>query len=250
VKAVLYFIQSPRPWIYPREVPLGLHTKFLEQNYSLIVAILRVVAPTALNLDYADWQDRLGLRSSSEMVEGRFLDGNLAPHLPQHMLAPVQEWNRCAFSAPTWVLITENRTTLLTLPPLLGCLALLGKGYAVSRLAQIDKLATCQVYYWGDIDQHGFEILASLRSRLPNTASHLMDEATLTRCHGHSGNEEVTGTLQPEFVTANLTPVENIVWQRCAKKHLRLEQENIPHEISHPSLKLLSGITTSTQMNA
>lgn len=239
VKAVHYFRNNPKPWIYPREVPLGLQTKFLEKNYSAIVDLLLQIAPAALNQTYTNWQDRLGLRSSSEMVEGRFLDPTLAPGLPRHMLAPVKEWNRCAFAEETWVLITENRTTLLTLPRLRGCLALLGKGYAVIRLAQIDKLASAPVFYWGDIDQHGFEILASLRSHLPQTQSFLMDAETLAGCSEETGKEEVEGTLSVDFVTANLTPDEHALWKTCAVSHIRLEQENIPSEFSRPILDQL-----------
>ena len=121
---------------------------------------------------------------------------------------------------------------------------MLGKGYAVSRLAQIEKLAISTIYYWGDIDQHGFEILASLRSRLPQTKSHLMDEETLACCRSNASPEEVEGTLSPEFVAANLTPDENVLWQKCANKHLRLEQENIPQEISRASLVMLATVVS------
>jgi hypothetical protein len=237
VKTVHYFRENPRPWIYPRELPLGLATKFLERNYSAVVDLLLQIAPAALNLTYTNWQDRLGLRSSSEMVEGRFLDPTLAPELPRHMLAPVKEWNRCAFAERTWVLITENRTTLLTLPRLRGCLALLGKGYAVIRLAQIAKLASVPVFYWGDIDQHGFEILASLRSHLPQTKSCLMDAETLACCSEETGKEEVEGTLSVDLVAANLTLEEHALWRVCAVNHVRLEQENIP---SHFSTRVLN----------
>jgi hypothetical protein len=238
VKVVAFFIQNPKPWVYPRELPLGLHTKFLEQNFKPVTEILAQVAPAAINETYSNWQDRLGLRSSSELIEGRFLDQMLAPHLPQHMLAPVKEWNRCAFTAPNWVLITENRTNLLTLPSLPGCLALLGKGYAVTRLAQIEKLRATGIYYWGDIDQHGFEILASIRSHLPDTLSCLMNEDTLARCSDQVTIEGVDPTLSADFVTAHLTSEELALWRKCADGHLRLEQERIPSEVVIPALNV------------
>jgi hypothetical protein len=240
-RVVSHFIQHPKPWVYPRELSLGLHTKFLEQNHRPIMEILAQVAPETLNEPYTNWQDRLGLRSSSELVEGRFLDPALAPHLPQHMLAPVKEWNRCAFTTPTWVLITENRTSLLTLPGLPGCLALLGKGYAVTRLARIDKLHATQTCYWGDIDQHGFEILASIRSHLPKVLSCLMNDETLARCRDQVAIENVEATLPPEFVAAHLTPAEKALWEQCAYGHWRLEQERIPREVIIPALNALPG---------
>jgi len=239
-KVVSHFVANPKPWIYPRELSLGLHTKFLEQNHRPVIEVLAAISPATLNEPYTNWQDRLGLRSSSELVEGRFLDATLAPHLPQHMLAPVKEWNRCAFMAPTWILITENRTTLLTLPVLRGCLALLGKGYAVTRLAQIEKLHATQIYYWGDIDQHGFEILASIRSYLPKTLSCLMDDQTLARCRDQVGNESVGPTRPADFVAAHLTPAERMLWEKCTERHIRLEQERIPREVAIPALTILA----------
>jgi hypothetical protein len=241
-KVVTYFVQNPKPWVYPREISLGLHTKFVEQNHSPIIEILTHVAPTVLNDPYTNWQDRLGLRSSSELIEGRFLDSALAPHLPRHMLAPVKEWNRCAFVAPTWVLITENRTSLLTLPALPGCLALLGKGYAVTRLAQIEKLHQTQTYYWGDIDQHGFEILASIRSHLPKTFSCLMDEDTLNECSDQASVENVDGTLPADFVSSHLLVTEKALWEKCVDHHLRLEQERIPRELVIAALNVAANL--------
>lgn len=175
------------------------------------------------------------------MIEGRFLDPTLAPQLPQHMLAPVKEWNRCAFAAPTWVLITENRTTLLTLGPLSGCLALLGKGYAASRLAQMEKLASTRVYYWGDIDQHGFEILALLRSHLSHAESCLMDESTLRQCAQEVSTENVESNLKPADVEKQLTDSERSLWERCRNEHLRLEQELIPPDLYRQALQRLAG---------
>ena len=157
------------------------------------------------------------------------------------LLAPVKEWNRCAFTTPTWVLITENRTSLLTLPDLPGCLALLGKGYAVTRLARIDKLHATQTCYWGDIDQHGFEILASIRSHLPKVLSCLMNDETLARCRDQVAIENVEATLPPEFVAAHLTPAEKALWEQCAYGHSRLEQERIPREVIIPALNALPG---------
>jgi hypothetical protein len=244
VRCARHFIANPKPWVYPREISLGMHTKFLEEHHAVLIDLLEHLSPATLNKPYANWQDRLGLRSSSDMIEGRLLDDRLAAHLPRHMIAPVAEWNRCA-SNPSWVLIVENRTTLLTLRPLRGCVALLGKGYAVRRLAQLDWLGSRPVYYWGDIDQHGFEILASLQSVLPYVQSCLMDEATLDHCREFCGRENVNGTLPAEFVTANLQPAERAMWQRCASAHLRLEQENIPTNVSLAALQHLVALSGS-----
>jgi len=229
-QVVVYFRTNPKPWVYVRELPLeGIHTKFVETNHRLIIDLLGVVAQAALNEPYTSWQDRLGLRSNSNLVEGRFLDPALAPKLPQHFLAPLNEWNTCEFTPPPVVLVTENRTTFLTLPAIPGCLALLGKGYAVTRLADIVKIHGSTVYYWGDIDQHGFEILASFRSKLSQVRSVLMDAETADQFAALATRESVEATLPEEFVATNLSEAERQLWQRCATTHFRLEQEHLPH---------------------
>jgi hypothetical protein len=225
---VEYFRDHPKPWVYVRELPLGLQTKFVEKNYRVIIDLVEIVAPNSLNEPYTSWQDRLGLRSGSSLIEGRFLDPKLAPTLPQHFQAPVTEWNTCEFKAPSVVLVTENRTTFLTLPPIPGCLALLGKGYAVTRLAEITKLSTAQVFYWGDIDQHGFEILASFRSKLTHVQSILMDSATSDQFRSLGTTESVEATLDPVFVKEHLNADECGAWEKCANNHFRLEQEHLP----------------------
>ena len=237
ITVVQWFIQHPKPWLYARELPLPLPTKFLERNYGPVIEILSEVSPSALNEPYSTWQDRLGLRSSSDLIEGRFLDSSMEPQLPRHMIVPIKEWNRCCSSIPAWILVTENRTTLLTLPALPGCLALLGKGYAVTRLAELEMLHKAEIRYWGDIDQHGFEILASIRSHLKQTVSCLMDDATLLKCESEIGKEDVEATLPDKFVAEHLTEQERLLWKRCADQHLRLEQEHIPSGVAHPVLR-------------
>jgi hypothetical protein len=149
-----------------------------------------------------------------------------------------------------WVLVTENRTTLLTLPQLPGCLALLGKGYAVGKLAEIERLREAQTYYWGDIDQHGFEILASIRRHFQQTISCLMDEATLRKCENRIGSEDVESTLPREFVEQHLTTAEGLLWKRCLEHHLRLEQEHIPADVAFPVLETIARSSSQTRQPA
>lgn len=238
VAVINYFVSNPKPWIYPRELPLNLHSKFLEEHYRIVINMLVQISPAALNASYSTWQDRLGLRSSSDMIEGRFLDPDLAGDLPAHMQTTTHEWNKCIRNSPRIALITENRTCLLTLPQIQGCLSLLGKGYAVTKLADLEKLHTSKVYYWGDVDQHGFEILASLRSKVSSVQSILMDEETFSECAALVSKENVRSTLSSDFIKAHLTEPEQRLWQKCAEFHYRLEQELIPYPLRDNAFKL------------
>nr|WP_226396651.1 Wadjet anti-phage system protein JetD domain-containing protein [Haemophilus sp. Marseille-Q0026] len=55
----------------------------------------------------------------------------------------------------------------------------LGAGYGWQALAQAKWLNQCEIYYWGNLDTHGFAILDRLRRHFPHTISFLMDEDTL-----------------------------------------------------------------------
>ncbi|MBA4148340.1 MAG: hypothetical protein H0X66_09510 [Verrucomicrobia bacterium] len=228
VEAVRFFQQNPKPWIYPREVSLSRGTKFLENNYALIIDLLEHTSPLTLNTHYESWQDRLGLRSASCFIEGRFLDQKTVPALPRHLMISTEEWNRALEGSVSTFLIVENRTTFLTLPPTSNCIALLGKGYAVARLEEIKALATSKVFYWGDTDQHGFEILALLRARVPQVQSVLMGLLILKRFPKLVQIETVDPTLPTEFVQTHLDASEQEVWRLCADSHTRVEQEHLP----------------------
>lgn len=77
------------------------------------------------------------------------------------------------------VFITENRINGLAFPSLAGSIVIFGLGYAVDQLADVPWLHDADVWYWGDIDTHGFGILNRLRARLPHVQSLLMDRQTL-----------------------------------------------------------------------
>ena len=77
------------------------------------------------------------------------------------------------------VFVTENRINGLAFPSLPGSIVIFGLGYAVERLADIPWMHDVDVWYWGDIDTHGFGILNRLRAGLPHVRSLLMDRSTL-----------------------------------------------------------------------
>jgi hypothetical protein len=64
-----------------------------------------------------------------------------------------------------------------------------------------------------------------------------MDEATLHKCENRIGTAEVKPTLTSEFVTQYLNHEEQLLWEKCAEYHIRLEQEHIPSDIAFPVLR-------------
>ncbi|HHB95345.1 MAG TPA: hypothetical protein ENK88_09420 [Campylobacterales bacterium] len=59
----------------------------------------------------------------------------------------------------------------------------------MNSLKNIEWLKTKEIYYWGDIDTHGFAILSQIRGYFPQVKSILMDEEVVNR-YKYLGVEE------------------------------------------------------------
>lgn len=81
--------------------------------------------------------------------------------------------------APSRALVVENLETAYCLPDFPGTVAFVGLGNAVSLASTMPWMKDVPVIYWGDIDTHGFTILARARKVFGNVTSTLMDETTL-----------------------------------------------------------------------
>jgi len=125
------------------------------------------------------------------------------------------------------VFITENETNFLAFPPLKGSLLIFGAGYGWETLGKADWLAHCAIYYWGDIDTHGFAILNQLRSRFQHVESFLMDRKTLM------AHQLLWGLEQDQVLhdLPNLNLDEKVLFDELRdnriRPNLRLEQEMI-----------------------
>lgn len=69
----------------------------------------------------------------------------------------------------------------------------LALGYGLELLLRSDWLKSKTMYYWGDIDTHGFAMLDRLRGAFPEARSFLMDRATLLAHRALWGQEGEDG---------------------------------------------------------
>jgi hypothetical protein len=221
-----YFREHPFPGCYARELPLAVSTKFIEENRAVLEKLLGIVAPASLRPGDT-FAARLGLREPEGLVECRLLDDALLPELKfRHMAVEAADLEAFAGAGARTYLITENRVNFLTLPALPGTIALLGMGYAVSRLGAAGHLAGRRILYWGDMDAQGYEILAVLRRSFPHADSILMDRATwdaFPGCH----REGRPSRNAPEEFLPQLTDAEKAMFLLVRAENVRLEQEQI-----------------------
>jgi hypothetical protein len=219
-----WFLKGHPPGLYyARELPIPLHTKFIELNLGILRSLLNELLP-APDKDDPVFHKRFGLKYAEPRIRLRFLDQSLAVEGRFNDISlPLGDFAGANFNCKQ-LIITENKMNFLTLPPLRQTIAVWGGGYAVSNLKDIDWLRDKTIVYWGDIDAHGFEILSQLRSYYPHTRSVMMDQETFERFREYHGK----GTLSRISSLACLTVEEQQLYRHVQENNGRLEQEKIP----------------------
>lgn len=224
----------PRPAVYLRQIDLpGVHSKFVEAQRAVLAQLFdAALAPGAI-----DWQAsgaaafnrRYGFRDKPARIRFRMLDPALAL-LPgggeQDITLDGASFARLDPGA-TRVFMTENEINYLAFPALPGSMVLFGAGYGFDALAEAAWLRRRALFYWGDIDTHGFAILDQLRALFPHAASLLMDRATLM-AHRNLWGREAQPLLRdlPRLDGAERALYDDLRDNAIAPA-LRLEQEKI-----------------------
>ncbi|QJQ97698.1 Wadjet anti-phage system protein JetD domain-containing protein [Halomonas sp. PGE1] len=228
-----HFQRHPRPGCYPRQLAIpGVDTKFIEARRGLLAALLDEVLPaSAIDAEASGvrgFNQRFGLRSPSPLVRLRLLDPTLHVQGLSDLSLPAEQFTTFR-PAVERVFITENQTNGLAFPDVPRSLVVFGLGYGLEHLVRTPWLREVEVYYWGDIDTHGFGILDRVRASLPDARSLLMDQQTLLAHRSLWGEEPADKRLRttPRRLTdaelALFLALRDDTWA----ERVRLEQERI-----------------------
>lgn len=230
LKVCQYFQQYPKPNLYIRELPIQVHTKFIEKNKGIIRSLLEAILPAEHLVLVENEKDhvfekRFSLKYHEPLIRLRILDPvlkNKYNFLANDISIPLSEFKQLNLAIHQ-CFITENLMNFLTLPSLENSFALFGKGYAVQSLKSSEWLKHCSIFYWGDLDVDGFKILSQLRSYFPQTISIMMDRKTFETFHEFA----VTIARETSESLLYLTPQEQTLYTYLALHQKRLEQEHI-----------------------
>ena len=123
--------------------------------------------------------------------------------------------------------MTENKTNFLAFPGVEGSIVVFGSGYGMRAFGIAQWVHRLPLYYWGDIDTHGFAILNELRSVFPHAQSFLMDRETLFN-HQDSWTTELAPVKHSLKL---LDPDERALFMElqsgAPREGIRLEQEKV-----------------------
>lgn len=238
---VKFFQQQREPSaspLYLRDVRLApVDTKFWEREASFILAVYQALYPEDGIKNWTDLLTRLQLFRFPTQYAIRFLDEALRIHPKLEWFSSSPDQLDALDFHPRAVFLVENKTNFLRFPDVEGSILLFSSGksipYLLSCLSWLKDHP--HIYYWGDMDEDGFEILNRARSVLPQIQSFLMEKDLLLRYQNQLVFDE---GLRFELTKLQfLTPTEKEAFLSLHGQ--RLEQECISEEDIHASLNAI-----------
>lgn len=230
LKVCQYFKQNPKPNLYVRELPIKVHTKFVERNKAVIRELLDVLISEHISIEEKEFEKRFNLKYAEPQIRFKVLDKEISQNFfsgLDDIAIPISQFEKLNLPVQK-VLVVENKTTLyttLTLPKMDKTIAIFGSGYSVHNLKNVRWFDNLELLYWGDIDVQGFEILSQFRGYFPHTKRVLMDKQTFDKFF-----EEDEGTPTNISAKLNLTDEEQQLYDILKANNWRLEQEKIPFD--------------------
>lgn len=233
LKVCKYFKKVPQPHLYIRELPIQVHTKFIENNKGIIKELLDIIIAEHVNVDEKLFESRFNLKYDETLVRFRILDKAISQQLfggIADISIPISKFQNIALPIHT-VYIVENKMNMLTFPVQSNGIVVFGKGFGVDIMKNVEWLKTKKIYYWGDLDAHGFQILSEIRTHFEQVESFLMDQHTFDSYYeGDKGTETY---VEKDLC---LTPEESEMFKYLKENNLRLEQEKIPLEYARAKI--------------
>ncbi|MDQ7047866.1 MAG: DUF2220 family protein [Sulfurovum sp.] len=225
-----YFIAHPKPNVYMRELEIeGVDTKFIESHKKVLDMILSTLLEREMTkLAQHGFEKCYGLKYDLPSIRFRILDESYYLAGLSDISLPLDEFMKLD-SACEKVFVTENKINGLSFPNIKSAMVIFGLGYGIESLKDVVWLREKKLYYWGDIDTHGFAILSQFRSYFPQTHSIFMDKQTIAENKNMATQESIlkrfTGKL--DFLNLDEQKIFNDLKENKYADRFRVEQERI-----------------------
>lgn len=219
-----WFRQHSAAGLTPRQVPIpGLHAKWLNTRHATVATLAGLPAldllprhPARLHFTYLD----PGHRAAGRRWHDSATVGD--PMMPAYL--------------PSVVVISENKDTALHFLALDAGISVEGMGHGGVTAASVPWLRECpNLFYWGDMDASGLEILDGFRAAGVPVTSVLMDLATYERYEQFGTSTDARGnplTATACRPLAHLTAAEQQLYECLTDpswtRYRRVEQERVP----------------------
>lgn len=217
--------------LYIREIPLPVHTKFIENNKALISSLL-----FSEKKEFS-FEELFGIKTKPFLARVRSLCENVplkvGSIIVSELSIPLEDFKNLdksnLLTNVEKIFIVENEMVYLTFPKVENSICIWGHGFTSSQFSKCEWLKNYKLFYFGDLDEHGYLILSNFRSHFPQTISFCMDIETLEKySEFRVKGKTLSGNAVPEHLTKEELSVFNMLRNSDGKD--RLEQERIPVE--------------------
>ena len=224
IKVCRYFQQNKPPHnLYLRELPVKVHSKFIEENTAVLRKLLDLILPKDwVNSNENDFLGRYYIKKSNVYTQLRLLDESLKHAVGFDEFALTLDDSALLNWLPEKVFIIENKACFLSFPKVKNGVAIFGEGFKSRVSKHIPWLAKTELYCWFDLDAAGFEMLNIIRQHYPGAKSFLMDDET----YNHYNHFSVLSTYR-KLQLDKLTADELNLYEFLQANNKRLEQERI-----------------------
>jgi hypothetical protein len=176
------------------------------------------------------FEEKFFIKTKPEFLRFRFLDISLKWDLFDDIYLKIEDFNSFQNNNIKKVFIVENEINYLTFPFVKDAIIIWGAGFSVLRLKNIDFLKEKEIYYFWDLDVHGFKILSNFRKMYSQTKSIFMDKNTFEKYREFCLNWKTISLQEFNNLLEYLTNDEKELFEYIYKNDLRLEQENIDQD--------------------
>lgn len=227
LKVCTFFVSHPPPYpYYIREIPVEVHSKFIEKHAGILKTMLDILLPADhINDNETDFAGRYFLKKPAVFTQIRILDDSLKPYLGYDEISLSLDDASWLKWMPEKVFIIENKTCFLTFPKIKNAVAIFGEGFKSNISKQIPWLKQTRLFCWFDLDAAGFEMLNMIRQYYTDVRSFLMDRDTYCQFEQYA----VSNTSKEKSLP-NLSTEEIQLYQFLLTNKKRLEQERIVQE--------------------
>ncbi len=182
LKIIVFFLKGKSvEGLHVRQLPIDISTKFIERNQHFLKSLIDDIFPELLlHPEEQDFFLRYGMVKDTDLFfRVKSADRSIRFLGLQQVAVPSVELH--LFKLPdrfTRIVIVENKIAYLFFPEVPETAVIWGSGNAAVLLENMEGLGERNLFYWGDIDPEGFQILCRIRKIYPETRSLMMDKKT------------------------------------------------------------------------
>ncbi|KDE70327.1 hypothetical protein FUSO7_10795, partial [Fusobacterium necrophorum BFTR-2] len=182
------------------------------------------------DLSKKEFEDKFYLKRRETIVRFRILDETYQEQKFKELSIPFTEFKQWNPKIEN-IFFTENEVNFLAFPNYKNSIVIFGRGYGITLLREVEWLSRKKLYYWGDLDTHGFNILSTARAFFPHLKSFAMTEEILLGYKELWVEEERQWSFDIKYLTKEESDLAIKLQNNFFGKKIRLEQERIPFHV-------------------